>query len=106
MSAGKVLLAMGEEGQVSLATPPSPVILPVFHTPTDPPLRAGTEHPLLLVDVYYMAWLADGKLLFSISANNHQPPDQPSCPMSVISLRTEAILVIPTALPGREYCPH
>ena len=38
----------------------SPISL-IFHTPTDLPLRAGTEDLLLLVDVYYLVWLAGGK---------------------------------------------
>ena len=33
----------------------------IFHTPTDLPLHAGTEDLLLLVDVYYLVWLAGGK---------------------------------------------
>ena len=44
----------------------SVVVSLIFRTPTDLPLRAGTEDPLSLVDVYYMAWLVDGKPLFSI----------------------------------------
>ena len=40
----------------------------IFHTPTDLPLRAGTEDILLLIGVYYLIWLADGKLLFSMLA--------------------------------------
>ena len=54
----------------------------IFHTPTDLPLHAGTEDLLLLVDVYYLVWLAGGKPWFSmlVKTTSRQINLHVSCP--------------------------
>jgi len=56
----------------------------IFHTPTDLPLHAGTEDLLLLVDVYYLVWLAGGKPWFSmlVKTTSRQINLHVSCPWS------------------------
>ena len=54
----------------------------IFHTPTDLLLHAGTEDLLLLVDVYYLVWLAGGKPWFSmlVKTTSRQINLHVSCP--------------------------